>query len=280
MKIFLTLKKVAHVSNEDIPVAPSGSFEQTNGKNFANSDGIIKTDESVSNLQVRKEIGLWHESVYLCKNHILNSLADDLYDYYNNCKTAKQVWEALQKKYDTEEAGAKKYAVSRYLNYKMVDERYVKVQSHEIQKIAHEIITKAMPLDEQFQIAVIIDKLPHEEAMRQDHKDEILVISNNNKRFSAVLKPTGKPLKNRDRNAVNQIKNGNPSRTSYAPIARQQPPLQRNNALIFTCFNNGKLGHMANKCKSRPKPVGYNAQVNLIDEQLITMITEINMVGG
>jgi hypothetical protein len=42
----------------------------------------------------------------------------------------------------------------------MVDERSVEAQSHEIQKIAHEIITEGMPLDDQFQIAVIIDKLP------------------------------------------------------------------------------------------------------------------------
>lgn len=68
-----------------------------------------------------------------------------MYDYYSNCKPAKQVWEALQKKYDIEEADAKKYDVSRYLNYKMVDERSVESQSHEIQKIAHEIITEGMP---------------------------------------------------------------------------------------------------------------------------------------
>lgn len=33
-------------------------------------------------------------------------------------------------------------------------------QSHEIQKIAHKIISYCMLLDEQFQVAVIIDKLP------------------------------------------------------------------------------------------------------------------------
>ena len=54
----------------------------------------------------------------------------------------------------------KKYAVSRYLKYQMVDEKSVEAQSHELQKIAHEIITEGMPLDEQFQIAVMIDKLP------------------------------------------------------------------------------------------------------------------------
>src|SRR3954469_3458558 len=324
MKYFLTLKKVAHVLTEDIPIVPSGSIEITNGKSTAGTDGTSKKDAAsktsdgdsaakekaaADDLQLRKEIALWQENDYLCKHHILNSLADDLYDYYSNHKTAKQVWEALQKKYDTEEAGAKKYAVSRYLNYKMVDENSVEAQSHELQKIAHEIITEGMPLDEQFQIAVIIDKLSpgwkdfknvlrhktkefsieslitrlriEEEARRQDQKDEVLVVSNNKKRFGAVLKPTAKPLKNQNRNVVNRIKNENPSRAPSAPFARQQPPPQRNDAPVFTCYNCGKPGHMAKKCKSRPKPVaGSNAQINMTDEPFVAMITEINMVGG
>jgi hypothetical protein len=83
-----------------------------------------------------------------------------LYDYYGTYNPAKDVWEALKKKYDTEEDDVKKYAVSRYLKYQMVDERSVEAQSHELQKTSHEIITEGMPLDEQFQIAVMIDKLP------------------------------------------------------------------------------------------------------------------------
>lgn len=80
----------------------------------------------------------------------------------------------------------------------MVDERSVEAQRHEIQKIAHEIITEGKPLDEQFQIAVIIDKLPpgwkdfsiasfitrlwiEEETRRQDQKEEVFVVSNKKK---------------------------------------------------------------------------------------------------
>ncbi|TYK26646.1 hypothetical protein E5676_scaffold313G002960 [Cucumis melo var. makuwa] len=55
---------------------------------------------------------------------------------------------------------SKKYAVNRYLQYPMTDDRSVEAQSHEIQKIAREIISEGMLFDDQFQVAVIIDKLP------------------------------------------------------------------------------------------------------------------------
>ncbi|KAM2969548.1 hypothetical protein FF2_016636 [Malus domestica] len=102
----------------------------------------------------------WIENDFLAKNYILNGLTDDLYDYYSDYGTAKDLSEALQKKYDTEEAGDKKFAVSRYLKYQMVDDKFVEAQSHELQKIAHEIISEGMVLDDQFQVAIIIDKLP------------------------------------------------------------------------------------------------------------------------
>ena len=102
----------------------------------------------------------------------------------------------------------------------------MEVQSHELQKIAHEIIAEGMSLDEQFQVAVLIDKLPpswknfkntlrhktkefsleslitrlqiEEEARKQDQKDEVLVMSNNahKKTSSAILKPKRKNMKN------------------------------------------------------------------------------------
>ncbi|CAN1156662.1 hypothetical protein LINPERPRIM_LOCUS20335 [Linum perenne] len=43
-------------------------------------------------------------------------MVDDLYDYYNDQRnTVKMVLDALMKKYNTKEAGAKKYVVSHYM---------------------------------------------------------------------------------------------------------------------------------------------------------------------
>ncbi|XP_062106790.1 uncharacterized protein LOC133818099 [Humulus lupulus] len=178
-------------------------------------------------------------------------------------KSAKEIWEALQKKYDTEEARTKKYVVSRYLKYQMADDKSVEAQSHEIQKIALEIISEGMTLDEQFQVAILIDKLPptwkdfknvlrhktkefsleslitrpciKEESRKQDQKEEVLVVSNSNPKKStpAVLKPNGKNFKNQNRNSnsnsnrnnLNTPRNNNQSRNhNRNQPGRQQPP--------------------------------------------------------
>ena len=43
----------------------------------------------------------WTESNFICKNLIFNGLTDELYDYYNIMSIVKEVWDVLQKKYDT-----------------------------------------------------------------------------------------------------------------------------------------------------------------------------------
>jgi cytochrome oxidase Cu insertion factor (SCO1/SenC/PrrC family) len=53
-----------------------------------------------------------------------------LYDYYQSYNTFKDVWEALTKKYDTEEAGVKKYDVSRYMKYHRADPSPVQTGLH------------------------------------------------------------------------------------------------------------------------------------------------------
>ncbi|XP_062088365.1 uncharacterized protein LOC133794941 [Humulus lupulus] len=228
------------------------------------------------------------ENDFLCKNFILNGLSDDLYDYYNSDKNAKEIWNALQKKYDTEEAGTNKYAVSRYLKFQMTDDKSVEAQSHELRKIAHEIIYEGMSLDEQFQVAVIIDKLSpawkdfhktkefsleslitllriEEEARKQDQKEEALVVSNNNntnKKSTVVLKPNGKNFKNQ-----NRMQNSN---------CNNQP--RNNNQNWNHQRNQNRPGHIARKCRNRPSSA---PQANLTTEEPFTaMISEINLVGG
>ena len=90
MLFFLTLKKVVvGCSTEKL------KFPETN-----------PTEEQINNLTMSTKVN------FIYKNLILNGLTDELYDYYNTMSTLKEVWDTLQKKYDTEKVGSKKCVVT------------------------------------------------------------------------------------------------------------------------------------------------------------------------
>ena len=62
---------------------------------------------------------------FLCRNYILNRLENSLYDIYSSYKTAHEVWEMLEKKYKTEDVGAKKFVIGKFLKYNLVDTKTV-----------------------------------------------------------------------------------------------------------------------------------------------------------
>ncbi|XXG75888.1 hypothetical protein AAC387_Pa08g0361 [Persea americana] len=83
----------------------------------------LKEDET--DKQVVTAVEAWKHVDFLCRNYILNGLDNTLYNVYCSLKTAKELWESLDKKYKTEDAGMKKFIVSRFLDYKMIDSKAV-----------------------------------------------------------------------------------------------------------------------------------------------------------
>ncbi|CAI9771417.1 unnamed protein product [Fraxinus pennsylvanica] len=104
-----------------------------------------RDDQAVSVLDA------WKHLDFLCRNCIINSLADSLYNVYSTMKTAKELWESLDRKYKTEDFEAKKLIVGRFLDYKTVESKIVINQVQELQVILHEIHTEGMILSKTFQ---------------------------------------------------------------------------------------------------------------------------------
>ncbi|XP_060178171.1 uncharacterized protein LOC132608115 [Lycium barbarum] len=102
----------------------------------------------------------WKQADFLCKGYILSALEDDLYNVYSAMKTSKELWDALEKKYKTEDACLKKFVVAKFLDYKMIDSRTVGTQVQELQLIFHDLIAEGMVVNEAFQVAAMIEKLP------------------------------------------------------------------------------------------------------------------------
>lgn len=70
---------------------------------------------------------------FICYDHILNTLSDQLHDMYTNTTSAKGNWNALENKYKFEEEGIKKLLISRYFDFKFLKNIPLLSKVHELQ---------------------------------------------------------------------------------------------------------------------------------------------------
>nr|XP_033508143.1 uncharacterized protein LOC117273156 [Nicotiana tomentosiformis] len=126
---------------------------------FIKEDVPVLPDETPENERFLVTEALKH-SDFLCKNYILNELEDDLYNVYSNVETSKQLWIALERKYKTEDVGLKKFVAAKFLDYKMVDSKSVITQVQELQVIIYDLLAEGLVINEAFQVAAMIEKLP------------------------------------------------------------------------------------------------------------------------
>ncbi|KAL5537577.1 hypothetical protein UlMin_046084 [Ulmus minor] len=96
----------------------------------------------------------------ICRGHILNALSDRVYDLYTNTKSAKEIWTALEFKYKAEEEGTKKFLISKYFDFKFLDDKPLLSQIHELQIIFNKLKVVKIELPKPFQVGAIIAKLP------------------------------------------------------------------------------------------------------------------------
>jgi hypothetical protein len=68
-------------------------------------------------------VDAWNHSYFECKIYILNRLNNTFYDVNNLIKSAKTLWEALDKRYKAKDVGMKKFIIGKFSNFKIVDSR-------------------------------------------------------------------------------------------------------------------------------------------------------------
>ena len=275
MKFLLTALKIFYILNPDLPPVPE--------EPKPSEDGTLPDQATVDD--VRKQRKQRGEDELLCRGHILNTLSDRLYDYFQQMKTAKEIWEALQFKYQAEEEGTNRFLIAKYLNFKMVDTKSLLVQVHELQVIVSKLISLKIEIPEAFQVGAIIAKLPpswKEFGKKMIRKSEDISLE----QLQKILRIEEESL-NRDVgiscqfNSKVNITEGNNFREKNLSLQTKKNKEQfkkkgNNLKKKGDCFVCGKPGHFARDCRFR-KTI-KKATANIVEEEnLVAMISEVNL---
>ncbi|CAL2253197.1 unnamed protein product [Prunus armeniaca] len=252
-----------------------------------------KSGENPMSKETMMTIEAWKQSDFLCRNYILNRLDDTLYDIYSSYNSAKEVWELLEKKYKTEDAGAKKFVIGKFLKYAMVDSKTVIKQVEELQILIHDLLAEGCSINEHFQVGAIIEKLPPswkdfkiylkhkrremsmedlilrlrvEEDHRKGDKGEVPVME-----AKANVVETSKP-KFQNNKGKKVAKNYG---KTHAPKGKDFKKIKG------ACWVCGKPGHKAQDCRHRrdQNPTNPQANVTEVNEHFVAVVSETNLVS-
>nr|KAJ0218484.1 hypothetical protein LSAT_V11C300108620 [Lactuca sativa] len=140
MHFLLTTLKAVYVLSTPMPVLPESVEDEP--------------------LEATRRRSKWENDDYICRGHILNGMSDSLFDIYQNFESAKELWDSPESKCMDEDASCKKFLVSNFMGYKMIDSRPVMEQYHEMLRILGQFAQHNLKMDEAIVMVVIINKLP------------------------------------------------------------------------------------------------------------------------
>jgi hypothetical protein len=96
----------------------------------------------------------------LFQGTVIGALANKYVNSYLTCTSAKELWDALDEKFGVSDAGIGLYIMEQLFDYKMVENRPVVEQAHEIHALAKELEQFPCVLPDMFVAGDIIAKLP------------------------------------------------------------------------------------------------------------------------
>ncbi|XP_043725798.1 uncharacterized protein LOC122672378 [Telopea speciosissima] len=271
MHFFLTALKIAHVLNEEKPTAPTNT-----------------TGETPVQKQQREK---WKQDDFMCKGYILNWLSNTLYDVYEPKfanSTSRELWEDLDKKYKIEDAGNKKFPISKLFDYRMVGDKSIISQTYELQDLMNQIISEGHSLDESFQVSTIISKLPFvwkdcrkelkqkKDAMTMQELIKYIQVGENSRKLDKLELEEKSPKVHVIENASSKDKKRKFDGKGTVSDKKKGNFTTRKAA----CWKWEKAGHFKNKCRVYLKEKQQKDQANVVDnDDWTAMIFEVYAVG-
>nr|GEU57085.1 hypothetical protein [Tanacetum cinerariifolium] len=207
-------------------------------------------DAIVEAIRIRAK---WENDDYICRGHILNGMSNSLSDVDTNVKSAKELWDSLKSKYMAEDSSSKKFLVSNFNNYKMVDSRLVMEQYNELLRILRQYTQHGLKMDESISVSSIIVKLPpswnnFKHTLKHDKDDLSLVQLGSHLRIEESLRekvfgPSVNMTKEGGKNKHHKQKKGKKrsNENKSGSSSNRKPKLE--------CWKCGKTGHFKRDCR-------------------------------
>ena len=211
---------------------------------------------------------------------VLSTLSNKLFDVYMHFKDGKELWEALNAKFGVADAGSELYIMESFHDFRMVNNRSVVEQAHEIQCIAKELELAKCALPDKFVAGCIIAKLPpswRNFATALKHKRQEISVENLIASLDVEEKARAKDTAERggegqsSANMVQKNQNHGKNKRKYKPafIApvktnsfKKKKKLNKSGLGCYTC---GELGHFSVDCPDRADKKGKNTKsVNVV----------------
>ncbi|VFQ75244.1 unnamed protein product [Cuscuta campestris] len=226
----------------------------------------------------------WYHNNYLTINIILEGLGDTLYPVYAGAKLAKELWNNLNKKYQAEDAGTKKFIIGKMLDYKMVDSKSVVAQAEERTIIFNKCNEEKVGVSEAFQVAAIIHKLPRSwEDFQVDLKLKRTQL--NLEQLLTRLRIREEGLARRGGGAKANVVE-HPSGSSHGGKDKKKiGPKGGISKFAGKCYNCNITGHRSSDCRKKKPQKGKKKTIEamcaeLDNLDLCAVVTEVNLVGS
>ncbi|XP_071916998.1 uncharacterized protein [Coffea arabica] len=215
-------------------------------------------------------------------------MSDGLFDIYHSITTVKEFWDRLKSKYMQKDATSKKFLVSSFNKYKLVDCRSVMEQFSEIERLLNHFTQHNLHMDKALIVCSIIYKLSLSwKDFKRDlkHKKEDISLEILAKSFR--VEEEIRMQEKKDTQILEENKNSTlkvhvieerQTEKSQGSKKGQQPKNQSKKRKKGQYFYCKKEGHYKSECKILQNKKKKQEFFQNTSKNLVAMISEINMI--